>query len=128
LSSTQNRAETPFPSTFIAGDFSNPFIDFNSFSVTLPYVGLKLDALKYWMRGSKRQPLRFVCRTRPKEGGDEVVFFVIVFELVGDGVVDHEDGVGTPESGVDEKIGENGDTPRTTEINGENEIDCSGVD
>ena len=46
LSSQQTRSETPFPSTFIAGDFSNPFVDFNSFSVTLPYVGFKVDVFK----------------------------------------------------------------------------------
>jgi len=57
--------------------------------VTLPYVGLKVDVLKYWTRGDKRQPLRYVCRLRPKPGREEVVFFVILFELVGDGIVSH---------------------------------------
>ena len=80
-----------FPSTYISGDFSNPFIDFNSFTVQLPYVGLRVDVLKYWTRGNKRQPLRYVCRLRPKEGEVEVVFFVILFELVGDGIVQHDE-------------------------------------
>ena len=56
----------------------------------LPYVGLKVDVLKYWTRGDKRQPLRYVCRLRPKEGEEDVVFFVILFELVGDGIVKHD--------------------------------------
>jgi hypothetical protein len=90
LSSYQTRTSTAFPSTYISGDFSNPFIDFNSFSVQLPYVGLKVDVLNYWTRGDKRQPLRYVCRLRPKEGEDDVVFFVILFELVGDGIVKHD--------------------------------------
>ena len=77
-----------FPTTYIAADFTNPFIDFNSFSVQLPYVGLKVDVLKYWIRGDKRQPFRYVCRMRPKQGEEPVVFFVILFELVGDGIVD----------------------------------------
>jgi Protein of unknown function (DUF1769) len=91
LSSHSVRSSTPFPSKFVAGDFSNPFVDFNDFSVTLPYVGLKVDVLKYWLRGTKRQPLRYVCRLRPKEGREETVFFVVVFELVGDGVVEEQD-------------------------------------
>jgi hypothetical protein len=90
LSSDQTRTSTAFPSTYISGDFSNPFIDFNSFSVQLPYVGLKVDVLKYWTRGDKRQPLRYVCRLRPKEGEEDVVFFVILFELIGDGIVKHD--------------------------------------
>lgn len=91
LSTRQTRASTAFPPTYIAGDFSNPFIDFNSFSVQLPYVGLKVDVLKYWMKGDKRQPLRYVCRLRPKEGEEDAVFFVILFELVGDGIVLHDE-------------------------------------
>jgi hypothetical protein len=91
LSSAQTRASTAFPSTYVAGDFSNPFIDFNTFSVQLPYVGLKIDVLKYWMRGDKRQPLRYVCRLRPREGEEDVVFFVVLFELVGDGIVFHDE-------------------------------------
>jgi Protein of unknown function (DUF1769) len=90
LSSYQARTSTAFPSTYISGDFSNPFIDFNSFSVQLPYVGLKVDVLKYWTRGDKRQPLRYVCRLRPKEGREDVLFFVILFELIGDGIVRHD--------------------------------------
>ena len=93
LSSYYSRKSTRFPTTYIAGDFSNSFVDFNSFTVILPYVGLKLDVLKYWIKGNKRQPLRYVCRLRPKEGEDEVVFFVVLFELVGDGVVWHNQGL-----------------------------------
>jgi hypothetical protein len=86
LSSQSVRAGTAFPSTYVAGDFANPFIDFNTFSVTLPYVGLKVDVLKYWMKGDKRQPLRYVCRTRPGLG-EETVFWVVMFELVGDAII-----------------------------------------
>jgi hypothetical protein len=89
LSSPAVRTQTAFPSTYVAGDFSNPFIDFNTFSVHLPYVGLKVDVLKYWTRGKKRQPLRYVCRLRPGVG-EETVFFVVLFELVGDAIV-HDD-------------------------------------
>jgi Protein of unknown function (DUF1769) len=91
LSHQQTRSSTLFPTTYISGDFSNPFIDFNTFSVTLPYVGLKVDVLKYWVRGDKRQPLRYVCRLRPKDNEEEVVFFVVLFELVGDGLVVHNE-------------------------------------
>jgi Protein of unknown function (DUF1769) len=91
LSTQSSRKNKTFPSTYISGDFSNPFIDFNSFSVTLPYVGLKVDVLKYWTRGTKRQPLRYTCRLHPKEGEEEVVFFVVLFELVGDGIVMHNE-------------------------------------
>jgi Protein of unknown function (DUF1769) len=91
LSSGQTRASTAFPSTYISGDFSNPFVDFNSFSVQLPYVGLRVNVLKYWMKGDTRQPLRYVCRLRPKEGEEDVVFFVLLFELVGDGIVLHNE-------------------------------------
>src|SRR5271155_3572085 len=48
LSNQRTRASIAFPSSYISGDFCNPFIDFNSFSVHLPYVGLKVDVLKYW--------------------------------------------------------------------------------
>lgn len=91
LSSAQTRSSTAFPSTYVSGDFSNPFIDFNNFSVQLPYVGLKVDVLKYWTRGTKRQPLRYVCRLRPRPGEPDVVFFVLLFELVGDGIVLHDE-------------------------------------
>ena len=91
LSSATIRTSTAFPSTYVEGDFANPFIDFNTFSVVLPYVGLKVDVLKYWTRGDKRQPLRYVCRMRPGLAEEDVVFFVILFELVGDGVVLHDE-------------------------------------
>jgi hypothetical protein len=89
LSSHSVRTGTAFPSTYVAGDFSNEFIDFNTFSVHLPYVGLKVDVLKYWTKGNTRQPLRYVCRTRPGHE-EETVFFVVLFELVGDDVI-HDD-------------------------------------
>lgn len=57
----------------------------------LPYVGLKVDVLRYWTRGDRRQPLRYVCRMRPRPGEEDVVFFVILFELVGDGIVLHDE-------------------------------------
>lgn len=57
----------------LEGDFSNPFIDFNTLSIALPYVGLHIDILKYW----SGQPIRYTCKTR---SGD--VLFCIVFELV----------------------------------------------
>lgn len=66
----------------------------------MPYVGLKIDVLKYWTRGDKRQPLRYVCRSRPKDGEDEVVFFVVLFELVGDGVVQHDESMEGKQNGV----------------------------
>jgi hypothetical protein len=91
LSSPQARQSTAFPATYIAGDFSNPFVDFNTFTVQLPYVGLKIDVLKYWTRGDKRQPLRYVCRLRPGVEEEDVVFFTVLFELVGDGIVRHDD-------------------------------------
>jgi len=50
-----------------------------------------VDVLKYWTRGDKRQPLRYVCRLRPKSGEDDVVFFVVLFELIGDGIVHHDE-------------------------------------
>lgn len=103
LSSHQTRTSTAFPSTYISGDFSNPFIDFNSFSVQLPYVGLKVDVLKYWTRGDKRQPLRYVCRLRPKEGEEDVIFFVILFELVGDGIVKHDQSMEPDDTVTNEK-------------------------
>lgn len=57
----------------IAGDFSNPFIDFNSLSIALPYVNLHISILQYW----KGQPFRYTCKT--KSGN---VLFCVVFELV----------------------------------------------
>jgi Protein of unknown function (DUF1769) len=98
LTSHDTRESLELPSTYIAGDFSNPFVDFNTFSVLLPYVGLKVDVLKYWIKGNKRQPLRYVCRTRPKDGEEGIVFFVILFELVGDGIVMHDESM---ESGIE---------------------------
>jgi hypothetical protein len=109
FSSHHVRSETAFPSTYIAGDFSNPFVDFNSFSVTLPYVGLKVDVLKYWTKGDKRQPLRYVCRLKPKEGRHEVVFFVILFELVGDGVVHHDESMESDAGSIHTKGSKEGD-------------------
>jgi Protein of unknown function (DUF1769) len=105
LSSHQTRTSTAFPATYVSGDFSNPFIDFNSFSVHLPYVGLKVDVLKYWTRGDKRQPLRYICRLRPKEGEEDVVFFVILCELVGDGIVQHDESM-EPDIGVKNETSE----------------------
>jgi len=99
LTSHETRESLAFPSTYIAGDFSNPFVDFNTFSVLLPYVGLKVDVLKYWIKGTKRQPLRYVCRTRPKDGEEGVVFFVILFELVGDGIVLHDESMESGKEG-----------------------------
>ena len=121
LSSHQARTSAAFPSTYISGDFSNPFIDFNSFSVYLPYVGLKVDVLKYWIRGDKRQPLRYVCRLRPKEGEEDVVFFVILFELVGDGIVEHDASM-EPNNGVKDK------TPDDAKNTDKLEDDELGVD
>ena len=78
----------------------------------LPYVGLKVDVLKYWTKGDKRQPLRYVCRTMPKNGQDDVVFFVVLFELVGDGVVTHNDTMESGKEGNGEKTGiHNDDKP-----------------
>lgn len=57
----------------IAGDFSNPFIDFNTLSIALPYVNLHFSILQYW----KGQPFRYTCKTK---SGD--VLFCVVFELV----------------------------------------------
>lgn len=90
LSYPETRQSAAFPATYVSGDFANPFVDFNTFTVQLPYVGLKIDVLKYWTRGDKRQPLRYVCRLRPGAGDEEAVFFVVLFELVGDGVVVHD--------------------------------------
>jgi len=103
LSNQRTRASMGFPSSYISGDFCNPFVDFNSFSVQLPYVGLKVDVLKYWTRGDKRQPLRYVCRTRPKKGEEDVVFFVVLFELVGDGVVRHNEDMEAGKEGNGER-------------------------
>lgn len=33
---------------YLSADFSNPYIDFNSLSIALPYVNLHVDILKYW--------------------------------------------------------------------------------
>lgn len=57
----------------IAGDFSNPFIDFNTLSIALPYVNLHISILQYW----KGQPFRYTCKTK---SGD--ILFCVVFELV----------------------------------------------
>ena len=114
LSSATTRTSTAFPSTYVEGDFSNPFIDFNTFSVALPYVGLKVDVLKYWARGDTRQPLRYVCRMRPQVAEEDVVFFVILFELVGDGVVLHDESI---ERRSDGEI-----------VQSRNELDDLGVD
>lgn len=57
----------------ISGDFSNPFIDFNTLSIALPYVGLHLSILQFW----KGQAFRYTCKTR---SGD--ILFCIVYELV----------------------------------------------
>jgi hypothetical protein len=80
--------------------------------VHLPYVGLKVDVLKYWTRGDKRQPLRYVCRLRPKEGEEDVVFFVILCELVGDGIVQHD-------ASMEPDIGIKNETSETANIKDE---------
>ena len=125
LSSPQTRHSTAFPTTYISGDFSNPFVDFNTFTVQLPYVGLKIDVLKYWTRGHKRQPLRYVCRLRPRstEEEEEVVFFVVLFELVGDGVVEHDESMEGKYS-PGESVEQNGQNER----NGADEDVDMGVD
>jgi len=128
LSKQQTRASTAFPSTYISGDFCNPFVDFNSFSVQLPYVGLKVDVLKYWTRGDKRQPLRYVCRTRPKNREEDVVFFVILFELVGDGVVKHNESMESGKEGNGERGGIHNDENVNSSTNAETETDEMGVD
>lgn len=74
----------------VAGDFSNPFIDFNTLSIALPYVNLHISILQYW----KGQPFRYTCKTK---SGD--VLFCVVFELVdgkgeiiqGDKVAENQD-------------------------------------
>jgi hypothetical protein len=86
LSNQQTRASMAFPSSYISGDFCNPFVDFNSFSVQLPYVGLKVDVLKYWTRGDKRQLLRYVCRTRPKNGEEDGCFLSFCLSQSGMGL------------------------------------------
>jgi Protein of unknown function (DUF1769) len=129
LSNQQTRASMAFPSSYISGDFCNPFVDFNSFSVQLPYVGLKVDVLKYWTRGDKRQPLRYVCRTRPKNGEEDVVFFVVLFELVGDGVVRHNENMEAGKEGNGERgrIHKDENTDSNT-TNSNTEPDEMGVD
>ncbi|BFZ53093.1 hypothetical protein PYCC9005_000116 [Savitreella phatthalungensis] len=67
------RARHKLDGLTLEGDFSNPFIDFNTLSIQLPYVGLHINILQYW----SGQPIRYVCKTR---AGD--VLFCIVFELV----------------------------------------------
>jgi hypothetical protein len=131
LSSSDARSAIAFPSSYISGDFANPFIDFNTFSVQLPYVGLKIDVLKYWIRGDKRQPLRYVCRLRPKDGEDEVVFFVVLFELVGDGVVQHDESMeGKQTNGVhsEKEHSVNGTTNATSGKGMDGGQDDLGVD
>lgn len=58
---------------YVCGDFSNPFIDFNNLSISLPYVSLHVNILQYW----KGQPFRYTCKTRSGE-----ILFCVVFELV----------------------------------------------
>ena len=97
----------------------------------LPYVGLKIDVLKYWTKGDKRQPLRYVCRLRPKDGEDEVVFFVVLFELVGDGVVRHDESMeGNQTNGVQsgKDYSVNGTTNATSDKDMGGEEDELGVD
>ena len=60
-------------SCLVSGDFSNPFIDFNTLRVGIPFVHLYIDVLKYW----QGQSLRYTCRTR---AGD--VFFCVYIDLV----------------------------------------------
>lgn len=81
-------------------------------------MGLKIDVLKYWTRGDKRQPLRYVCRLRPGVEEEDVVFFTVLFELVGDGIVLHDD---TMEG---KQNGDNGHA----EMNGIKERDEGGVE
>lgn len=68
-----HREKFQLKDTHIAGDFSNPFIDFNTLSIALPYVNLHISILQYW----KGQPFRYTCKT--KSGN---VLFCVVFELV----------------------------------------------
>jgi hypothetical protein len=56
----------------IEGDFANNFIDFPSMSVSLPFVNLKVNILRYW----QGQPFRYTCKTR-----DGRILFCVVFEL-----------------------------------------------
>jgi len=129
LSNQQTRVSTAFPSSYIAGDFCNPFVDFNSFSVQLPYVGLKIDVLKYWTRGDKRQPLRYVCRTRPKNGEEDVVFFVVLFELVGDGVVGHNESMEAGKEGNGQRnIKHKDDKSAPDTQSSRSDVDEMGVD
>jgi len=46
-----------------------------------------------------------VCRTRPKNGEEDVVFFVVLFELVGDGVVTHNENMEAGKEGNGERGG-----------------------
>ena len=128
LSNQQTRAITAFPSTYISGDFCNPFVDFNSFSVQLPFVGLKVDVLKYWTKGDKRQPLRYICRTRPKSGEEDVVFFVVLFELVGDGVVKHDENMEAGKEGNGERIGIHNENTNPDTTNTNTRLDDIAID
>lgn len=70
-----HREKYELQNVHLAGDFSNPFIDFNTLSIALPYVNLHISILQYW----KGQPFRYTCKT---SSGD--VLFCVVFELVND--------------------------------------------
>jgi hypothetical protein len=68
-----------------------------------------------------------MCRTRPRNGEEDVVFFVVSFELVGDGVVRYNEygsREGNGERGQNHKD-ENTDSNTT---NAKTEPDEMGVD
>jgi hypothetical protein len=71
-----------------------------------------------------------VCRTRPKNGEEDVVFFVVLFELVGDGAVRHNENMEAGKEGNGERGGihkdENTDHSNTTSA--KTESDEIGVD
>ena len=70
-----------------------------------------------------------MCRTRPRNGEEDVVFFVVSFELVGDGVVRYNENMEAGKEGNGERGGihkdENTDSNTT---NANTEPDEMGVD
>ena len=73
LSKAHNRRMVTFSSAdTIEMDFCTGFIDFNTFSVSLPVISVNL--LKYW----DHQPVKYVCDTR--DGA--TTFFVVVLQLI----------------------------------------------
>ncbi|GAA5855196.1 hypothetical protein JCM8547_008979 [Rhodosporidiobolus lusitaniae] len=85
------------PGYVVRGSFDQGWIDFDTLSLALP-GGIKFSLAKYWTG----EPLVFSCQRRPKKGeeaGEAETYFVVSFELVGEGVEKPKEGEGKEEEG-----------------------------